>query len=149
MPAIAEVGSVVTVTPLDEVQVIHGPGNHEYVADRSPFSLKVRGLIEDKGEIVGVYGDVITGHQRYCGMTATLFLRLDNSDWRRDNLSHAQFKVGRGPARLNGKYPYYNPEGTDIDGYPIIMRFASIDSRAPGEPAIDSATEAFRKSQAE
>jgi hypothetical protein len=109
----------------------------------------VSGLIEHLGEIVGVYGDVLTGHERYRGMTATLFRRLDNSDWRRDNLSHAQFKVGRGPARLNHNYPYFNPEGTDVDGYPIIMRFASVDSRASEEPAIDSATEAFRKSKAE
>jgi hypothetical protein len=147
LPAIAHIGSVVTVTPLEEVQIVHGPGNHESIDDRSSFQVEVSGLIEEKGEIIGVHGKVISGHQRYCGLIATLLLRLDNSDWRKDNQSHAQFKVGRSPARPNGKYPFYNPDGTDIDGYPVILRFASIDSRAKDEEIIDSATEAFRRSR--
>ncbi len=149
MPAIADIGSVVTVTPSEDVQVVYSPGRHECIDDRSPFALKVSGVIEEKGEIIGVYGDVISGHERYRGLIATLLLRLDNSDWARDNHSAAQFKVGRSPARPNGKQPFHNPEGTDIDGFPLLMRFGSIDSRVGNEPLINSAMEAFRKSQAE
>ena len=127
MPAIATLGSMVTVTPLDDIQVLHGPGNYEMINDLSPFRMTVLGLIEDRGEIVGVYGNVISGHARYLGLVASLFIRLDNSDWKRDNTSHAQFKVGRTPARLNGKYPFYNPDGSDVEGYPVIVRFSSVD----------------------
>ena len=137
------------MTPLDDIQVIHGPGNYEVINDRSPFRMMVLGLLEDHREIVGVHGNVISGHARYSGLVASLFIRLDNSDWKRDNTSHAQFKVGPTPARLNGKYPFFNPDGSDVDGYPVIVRFASIDARGDGESVIDSAEETFRKSQAE
>jgi hypothetical protein len=65
MPAIAFIDAVVTVTPSEDVQVVHGPGRHECIDDRGPFALKVSGVIEEKGEIIGVYGDVISGHERY------------------------------------------------------------------------------------
>jgi hypothetical protein len=74
---------------------------------------------------------------------------LDNADWGRDNRSAAQFKVGRSPARPNGKHPFYHPDGTDIDGFPFIMRFGSIDSRIGIELVIDSAMDAFRESRGE
>jgi hypothetical protein len=48
--------------------------------------------------IIGVFSDVISGHQRYQGRIATLLVRLDHSDWRRDNRSmtlvaHAKSRV--------------------------------------------------------
>jgi hypothetical protein len=144
MPAIAQIGSVVTVTPSEDVQAIYGPGKDECLQDRSAFAVKVSSLIEENGEIIGVSGPVISGHERYGGLLATLFVRLDNSDWRRDNHSDAQFKVGRGPAKLNGKHPFYSPMGTDIDGFPVFMRFGSVDARIANEQVINSAMEAFR-----
>ncbi len=142
MPAIGQIASVVTVTPSEPVQVVHELGKHEFIDDRSSFALKVSGLIEEKGRIIGVYGDVISGHERYRGLIATLLIRLENSDWTRDNRSAAQFKVGRSPARPNGKHPYYHPDGTDIDGFPHFVRFGSVDSRAVNERLINSAMEA-------
>ena len=147
MPVIAHIGSVVTVTPSDEIQVVSGPGKHEFIADRSPFAMKVSGFIEEKGKIIGVYGDVVSGHERYRGLIATLLTRLDNSDWTRDNHSAAGFKVGRNPARPNGKHAVSHPDGTDIDGFPYILRFGSIDSRIGSERLINSANEAFQESQ--
>jgi hypothetical protein len=142
MPAIGIVGTEVQVTPADPLQIVFGGGgNYEFVDDRSPFSLRVDGMLEEAGEIIGVFGDVISGHPRYQGQIATLLLRLDNSNWRRDNHSMANFKVGRSVARPNGKHPFYHPEGTDVEGYPFIMRFASIDSRNEDEVEINSARE--------
>src|SRR5687768_9481011 len=149
MPAIAEVGTEVRVTPGDEVQIVLGPGKHEVTDDRSPFSLRVAGLIEEAGEVIGVFGNVVSGHQRYRGQTATLLVRLDSSDWRRDNRSAANFKVGRSVARPNGKHPFYHPEGTDIEGFPFIIRFGSLDSRSGDEPVVNSALEAFPGREAE
>src|SRR2546422_696053 len=100
MPAIAQIGITVLVTPQDDVQIVSGPGEFEFVFvdDRSPFSVRVEGILSDAGEIVGVVGEVTKGHVRYFGKTATLFVRLDNSDWRRDNVSAAGFKVGNSGA---------------------------------------------------
>lgn len=149
MPAIADIDSVVTVIPSDEIQIIFGPGKHEFIDDRSPFSLKVSGVIKEKDKIIGVYGSVISGHERYEGLIATLLARLDHSEWSRDNHSAAQFKVGRSAARLNGTHPFYHPDGTDIDGFPRMVRYGSIDSRIGNEPIINSAMETFHKSEAE
>jgi hypothetical protein len=143
MPAIATIGTEVRVTPDDDVQIVLAPGKHEHTDDRSPFSLRVAGIMEESGEIIGVFGDVVSGHQRYRGQTATLLVRLDHSDWRRDNRSAANFKVGRSVARPNGKHPSYHPEGTDIEGFPFIIRFGSLDSRRGDEPEVNSALEAF------
>jgi hypothetical protein len=148
MPAIATIGTEVRVTPGDRVQIVTAPGKHEFTEDRSPFSIRVTSIIEDVG-IIGVFGDVISGHDRYRGQTATLFIRLDNSDWARDNRSAANFKVGQSVARPNGKHPFYHPEGTDIDGYPHFVRFGSLDSRSGDESEVNSALQARHKSEAE
>ena len=149
MPAIATIGTEVRVTPGDDVQIVLGPGKHEITDDRSPFSLRVAGVMKEAGEIIGVFGDVISGHQRYQGQTATLLVRLDHSDWRRDNRSAASFKVGRSVARPNGKHPFYHPEGTDIEGFPFIIRYGSLDSRSGDEPEVNSALQSFHEGGAE
>ena len=149
MFAIAHIGTEVRVTSEDEVQIVHGSGKHEFTDDRSPFSVRVAGIMEESGEIIGVFGDVLSGHQRYRGQTATLLVRLDHSDWRRDNRSAANFKVGRSVARFNGKHPFYHPEGTDIDGFPFVIRYGSLDSRSEDEPEVNSALEAFHERRAE
>src|SRR5690242_8588368 len=115
MPAIAKIGTEVKVTPGDDVQIVFAPGKHEFVDDRSPFYLRVAGVIEESGAVIGVFGEVTSGHQRYRGQTATLFVRLDHSDWRRDNRSASNFKVSPSVARPNGKHPFYHPEGSDAE----------------------------------
>src|SRR5436305_15311196 len=128
MPAIAQNRTIVLVTPQDDVQIVSGPGESEsvFVDDRSPFSVRVDGILKDANEIVGVFGEVTKGHVGYFGKIATLFVRLDNSDWRRDNVSAAGSTVGNGAARLNGKYPSYNPLGSETDGFLYLIRFGSF-----------------------
>jgi len=149
MPAIAKIGTEIRVTPDDDVQIVLAPGKHEFTDDRSPFSLRVAGVMEESGEIIGVFGEVVSGHQRYRGQTATLLVRLDHSDWRWDNRSAANFKVGRSVARPNGKHPFHHPEGTDVEGFPFIIRFGSLDSRSGDDPEVNSALEAFHEGGAE
>ena len=148
MPAIAAIGTVVKVTPSDELQIVTAPGEHEFTDDQSPFFLRVAGIIEENGEIVGVFGNVTSGHHRYQGQTATLFVRLDHSNWRRDNRSAANFKVGRSVARPNGNHPFYHPEGTDIDGFPYVIRYGSLDARSGDESEVNSARATFLESGA-
>jgi hypothetical protein len=62
MPAIATTGTEVRVTPGDDVQIVYAPGKHEFTEDRSPFSVRVAGVMEEAGQVIGVFGDVISGH---------------------------------------------------------------------------------------
>jgi hypothetical protein len=140
MPPISNLGTIVTVTPAEELQIAIGPSHSEFVNDLAPFSMCVAGTIRDDSGIVGVYGPVTGGAERYQGLVATLFVRCDNSDWTRDNRSGANFKVGRTAATLNGKHPFYHPDGSDVP-YPFIIRFGSLDSRVDGEPEINTAKE--------
>lgn len=149
MPAIAKIGTEVRVTPGDDVQIVFAPGKHEFFDDRSPFSLRVAGTMEESGKIIGVFGDIISGHHRYQGQIATLLVRSDHSDWRRDNRSTANFKVGRSVARPNGKHPFAHPEGTDVDGFPFVIRYGSLDSRMGHEPEVNAALEAYYETRAE
>src|SRR5215470_13015875 len=149
MPAIAEIGTEVRVTPGDDIQIVYAPGKHEFTDDRSPFSVRVAGVMKESGEIIGVFGNVVSGHNRYRGQIATLLVRLDRSDWRRDNRSAANFKVGRSVARPNHKHPFYHPEGTDVEGFPFIIRFGLLDSRSGDEPEVNSARETFQQTGAE
>lgn len=147
MLPIARTGTIVTVTPGD-VAFVRGPGDFEHVHDRTPFSLVVSGIIEENGQLVGVYGRVILGHPRYLDQVATLLLRVDNSDWRRDNRSGANFKIARSAARLNGQYPLFHPEGSNVDGFPYFMRYGSVDSRSEGEATVNSAVDCYQKEMA-
>ena len=141
MPPIAQVGTIVAVTPGDEIQICSGPGDYEFVEDETPFFLRVEEIIRENDRIIGVSGHVISGPERYQGLIATLFVRLDNSDWARDNRSAAQFKVAREAATLNGAHPFNHPDGSDVP-YPFIVRYGSIYSRVAGEPEVKSAKEA-------
>ncbi|MDF1741192.1 MAG: hypothetical protein P1U86_18670 [Verrucomicrobiales bacterium] len=139
MPAIGEVGTEITVTPYEGVQMVKGPGVSEDVDDPTPFCLRVEGTLIESEKVIGVFGPVIAGPDRYTDLTATLFLRLMGSNWLRDNRSAGQFKVGMSVARMNRKHPFYHPEGSDMEGYPFFCRYGSLDSRSEGEQEINSA----------
>lgn len=140
MPPIAQLGATVTVAPSDEIQVVTGPDESEFINDLTPFSIRVTGTIREDSNIIGVFGPVSGGAERYRGLIATLFVRLDNADWRKDNRSAANFKVAAEPATLNGKHPFYHPEGSDVP-FPHIIRYGSLDSREDGELEINTAKE--------
>ncbi len=139
MPPIARRDSMVTVTPGDDLQIITGPGHYELVDDRSAFTMQVRDIIEESGQIIGVSGPVISGHPRYRNQVATLLVRVDGADWSRDNRSGANFLVGSGAARRVPSISFRHPDGVKVEGYPVIVRYGSIDSRGVGEEAINSA----------
>jgi len=141
MPPIAHVGTVVVVTPGDDIQIVSGPKDSVFVSDPTPFSLRVEEVIRENDRIIGVSGGVVSGPERYQGLIVTLFVRLDDSDWTRDNHSTAQFKVARTAATLNGDQPFYHPDGSDVP-YPYIIRYGRLDSRDDGEPEINTAKEA-------
>ena len=128
---IATVGTLIEVTPADEIQIVRGKGNHEFVDDREPFTLRVEEVLREDGAIIGVVGPVISGPRRYSGLVATLLTRLDGSDWDRDACSAANFKISKSKARRVAGFPSHHPEGTETEGYPFIVRYGSIRETSP------------------
>jgi hypothetical protein len=127
---IASIGVVLTVTPRDDIQIVRGKGDHEFVADRSPFKMRVAEVFHEDGSLIGVAGPVIDGHSRYSGMIATLMTRIDGSRWETDMHSGASFKVGPTVAHRVPGFPHFHPEGTAVDGYPFIIRYGGVDAEA-------------------
>ena len=123
---IATLGTIIEVTPGDEIQIVRGKGDHEFVDDREPFKVRVEEVLREDGAIIGVVGPVISGPSRYSGLVATLLTRIDGSDWERDTRSAANFKFSKSKARRVVGFPSYHPEGTETEGYPLIVRYGSI-----------------------
>jgi len=86
--------------------------------------------LQEDGAIIGVAGPVIDGHPRYLGKIATLTIRTDNSHWESDMFSGTNFKVGPTIARRIPAFPLGHPEGTEVDGYPFIIRYGRVDAAA-------------------
>lgn len=84
-------------------------------------------LLHENGVLIGVSGPVIDGHPRYQGLIATLLTRLDDSHWESDTHSGVNFKIGRSVAHRVSGLPHTHPDGTEIEGYPFIVRYGSID----------------------
>ena len=127
---IATIGAEVRVTPGDEIQILRAKGDYEFVDDRTPFTVRVEDVLREDGAVIGVVGPVIAGPSRYTGMVATLLTRIDGSQWERDVHSAANFKVGMARARRVAGFPHYHPDGTEVDGYPLIVRYGGIDVAA-------------------
>lgn len=139
MPPIGTVGTIVKVTPDDDIEIVRGPGDYEFIDDPNPFWFRVEDTLLEEGLVVSVWGSVTKGHERYLDLIATLTTRVGNSDWSHDNRSAAGFKVGKSRAMPNGEYPIQHPWGTNIEGYPFIIRYGSVDSRAEDETVRNSA----------
>ena len=127
---IATINAVLTVTPHDDIEILRGKTEYEFVDDRTPFTMRVTDIMRESGVIIGVFGPVIDGPSRYRGMIATLLTRLDDSRWEADMHTQANFKVGHTAARRVADYPHYSPYGTVIDSYPYIIRFGGVDADA-------------------
>ena len=126
---IATINEVLTVTPHDEIQILRGKGDYEFIDDRTPFTMRVSEVMLEDDAIIGVVGPVIDGPSRYSGMTATLLTRLDGSRWETDMHTQANFRVGPTRARRVAGYPHHHPEGTVVD-YPFISRYGGVDADA-------------------
>ncbi|HXI50400.1 MAG TPA: hypothetical protein VNH84_02820 [Candidatus Saccharimonadales bacterium] len=125
---IASIGGVLRVTPEDEIQIFRGAGDYEFVDDKSPFKVRVTETLLEDGVLIGVIGPIIEGHPRYSGLVATLLTRIEGSNWELDMHSGANFVIGPTPARRVPGFPHYHPEGTAVDGYPVILRYGGVDA---------------------
>ena len=126
MNALADIGAAIEVTPWDEIWIKTSELPCDYVDDTRPFRFRVQGRLKDGQIFFGLYGPVIEGPDRYQGLICNIMVRANPTDWRHEERCQANFKVGPSVARWNYELDFRHPEGTIVDGYPVIGRFGSI-----------------------
>ena len=125
MSTISDVGTLIQVTPWDEL-FIRTEKQITTVKDLTPFEFRVQGKLQDGQIFFGLYGPVVSGPDRYRGLICNIMIRADGSDWRKTIKCQANFKVGPCKAVRNHAYDFRHPEGTVINGFPSISRFGRI-----------------------
>lgn len=127
MAVIADIGTVLRLTPDDELQVASGDGDWCFCDDRTPFLFRVQGHLYDGQLFYGLYGPVLSGPSRYDGLICNIFVRTDATDWRIETQSQVNFKVGPGVVTRNHHEHFTHPDGTRLEGYPRISRFGMVE----------------------
>jgi hypothetical protein len=135
---IATINHLIEVTPSDELQYWEDANTDWYfIDDPTPFTFRVEGELRDNNIFYGLFGPVVTGPSRYNDLTVSITLRYDQSDWFTSSSCGAGFSVAPTILRKaldylpedNSNIPFYlHPEGTIIEGFPRMSRFAEIRS---------------------
>ena len=128
MAALAIVGTLVRVTPWDDLQYWSGPESvWEFISDGTPFVFRVEGWLEDGPLFYGLHGPVVDGPQRCRGLLCSIITREDGSDWRGESSSSAAFKVGPSIVVRDHMHDCRHPAGTTLEGYPRMSRFGMVE----------------------
>jgi hypothetical protein len=128
MAALAVAGTLVRVTPWDDLQYRPGPDAvWEFVDDPRPFLFRVEGWLQDGHIRYGLHGPVVDGPERYRSLLCSIITRLDGSDWRVESSSQAGFKVGPSIVARNYQHDFRHPDGTTLKGYPQVSRFGLVE----------------------
>ena len=139
MTALATIGTLVRVTPWDDLQYWPHPGAvWEFIDDGEPFVFRVEGWLEDGHISYGLHGPVVEGHPRYRGLVCSIITREDGSDWRVQTSSSAAFRVGPSAVVRDHRYDFRHPDGTIVEGYPRMSRFGGVE--VIGGPALHRGT---------
>lgn len=127
MTALGTVGTLVQVTPGDDVQYWSDPDSDwQFIDDWTPFIFRVEGWLEDGHIRYGLYGPVVDGPQRYQNLICSIIVRDDGSDWRVDTDGSAGFRVGPAIVTRDHRHDFRHPEGTVMVGYPRMSRFGYL-----------------------
>jgi [ribosomal protein S5]-alanine N-acetyltransferase len=127
MAFIADIGTVLRLTPHDDLQIASGEGVYRDSDDRTPFHFRVQGHLYDGQLFYGLFGPVLSGPSRYEGLTCNIFVRTDATDWRKETRSQVNFKVGPGVVTRNHREHVGHPDGTCLEGFPRISRFGLVE----------------------
>ena len=136
MPPLATIGSLIEVTPWDDLQYWPDANTISiFIDDRTPFYFRVAGELIDDGCFFGLHGRVESGPVRCLDLVCNIMVRHDDSDWHKTSECGASFKVAPSIAQRVGGYrsadhsdvPFFlHPEGTFVEGYPRTSRFGGI-----------------------
>jgi hypothetical protein len=124
---IADLGTVLRLTPHDDLQIALAGGAYRDSDDRTPFYFRVQGHLYDGQIFYGLFGPVLSGPSRYEGLICNILVRTDATDWRKAIRSQVNFKVGPGVVTRNHREHYGHPDGTRLEGYPRISRFGLVE----------------------
>lgn len=127
MAFIADIGTVLRLTPHDDLQIASGDGVYRDSDDRTPFYFQVHGHLYDGQLFYGLFGPVLSGPARYKGLICNILVRTDATDWRKETRNQVNFKVGPGVVTRNHREHFGHPEGTRLEGYPCISRFGLVE----------------------
>jgi len=123
MAVIADIGTVLRLTPQDDLCLALGDGVYDMCDDQTPFYFRVQGHLYDGQLFYGLFGPVLSGPSRYAGLICNILVRTDATDWRKETLSQVNFKVGPGVVTRNHHHHFGHPDGTCLEGFPRIGRF--------------------------
>ncbi len=123
---IATIGARIRVTPWDDVYIRTKTPERCSTEDRTPFDFRVEGRLEDGQIFYGLYGPVISGPDRYKGLICNVIVREDGTDWRKEVVSGANFKVAKTMVTRDHRYDFRHPEGTTVNGCPLYSTFGEI-----------------------
>ncbi len=127
MAVIADIGTVLRLTPQDDLQVFAGDGVSDFCDDRTPFCFRVQGHLFDGQLFYGLFGPVLSGPSRYEGLICNILVRTDATDWRKETQSRVNFKVGPSVVTRDHHHHFGHPEGTRLEGFPRISRFGLVE----------------------
>jgi len=127
MAFIADIGTILRLTPHDYLQIACGHGVYHDCDDPTPFHFQVQGHLYDGQLFYGLFGPVLRGPSRYEGLICNILVRTDATDWRKETRSQVNFKVGPGVVTRNHREHFGHPEGTCLEGYPRISRFGLVE----------------------
>ena len=127
MAVIADIGTVLRLTPQDDLQIASGDGAWDFCDDKTPFHFRVQGHLYDGQLFYGLFGPVLSGPSRYEGLICNILVRTDATDWRKETRSQVNFKVGPGTVTRDHREPLGHPEGTRLEGFPRISRFGLVE----------------------
>ena len=124
---IADIGTVLRLTPHDDLQIALGDGVYRDSDDRTPFYFRVQGHLYDGQLFYGLFGPVVSGPSRYERLICNILVRTDATDWRKETRSQVNFKVGPSVVTRNHREHFGHPDGTCLEGYPRISRFGLVE----------------------
>ena len=127
MAFIADIGTVLRLTPHDDLQIASSDDVYCFCDDPTPFYFRVQGHLYDGQLFYGLFGPVLSGPSRYAGLICNILVRTDATDWRIEARNQVNFKVGRGTVTRNHHESFYHPDGTCLVGYPRISRFGLVE----------------------
>ena len=134
---IADIGTVLRLTPHDDLQIALDDGVYADSDDRTPFCFQVQGHLYDGQLFYGLFGPVLSGPSRYDGLICNILVRTDATDWRIETRSQVNFKIGPSVVTRDHRHHFGHPDGTRLEGYPRISRFGLVEvvSAYPSEDA--------------
>ncbi len=126
MKSLAEIGQIIQINPWDEIHCYFEEKQMEVISDRSSFRFMVEGRLEDGQIFYGLWGPIVSGHERYVGLVCSVVVRADGADWTKNSKCQARVDIGPTKVTRNHEYDFRHPDGTKRCGFPQLATIGEI-----------------------